>query len=208
MKLLRRQFLQLALSAAATPALAPARHGANRLSGAAGVHYRRLCRRRRQRHSGAADRTTAVGRGSASLSSSKIGRAPAATWPPTRSCMPRRMATRCCSRAWRMPSTCRFIPTSISISPATWRRSRLRPQSDGHGGGPVVSGEDGSRIHRLRQGASGHDRHGLGRHRRFDPCRRRAVSDVDRHQIYPRALSRLGAGAGRSSRRPASGHVR
>ena len=31
----------------------------------------------------------------------------------------------------------------------------------------------------------------------FDPCRRRAVSDADRNEIYARTLSRLAAGAGR-----------
>ena len=37
-----------------------------------------------------------------------------------------------------------------------------------HGGQPVVPGQDGSRIHRLRQGQSGQGQHGVGRHRHAD----------------------------------------
>ena len=35
----------------------------------------------------------------------------------------------------------------------------------GHGGQSIGSGQDRSRVHRLRQGQSGQDQHGVGRHR-------------------------------------------
>jgi Asp/Glu/hydantoin racemase len=44
----------------------------------------------------------------------------------------------------------------------------------------IFSGQDGSRVHRLRQGQSRQDQHGLGRHRKHDPCVRRDVQDDDR----------------------------
>ena len=54
----------------------------------------------------------------------------------------------------------------------------------------IGSGQDGSRVHRLRQGQSGQDQHGVGRHRHRAPCGRRAVQDDDRRRPDPRALSR------------------
>ena len=77
-----------------------------------------------------------------------------------------------------------------------------------HGGQSVGSGQDGSRVHRLCQGQSGQDQHGVGRQRHLDPCRRRAVQDDDRRRHGARAVSRRGAGAYRSARRAGAGHVR
>ena len=66
----------------------------------------------------------------------------------------------------RTRSTRRSTTSSISISSATSRRSRASTASpDRHGGESIVSGQDGSRVHRLRQGQSGQDQPGVGRRR-------------------------------------------
>ena len=67
--------------------------------------------------------------------------------------------------ALRTRSTRRSTTSSISISSATSRRSRARPRADGHGGESIGSGQDGPRVHRLCQGQSGQDQHGIGRQR-------------------------------------------
>ena len=59
-----------------------------------------------------------------------------------------------------------------------------------HGGQSVGSGQDGSRVHRLRQGQSGQAQHGVGRQRHRAPCVRRVVQDDDWRRHGPRALSR------------------
>ena len=64
----------------------------------------------------------------------------------------------------------------------------------GHGREPVVSGQDRSRIHRLRQGQSGQDQIGVGRHRHAAICRRRAVQDDDRRR--PWSTCPIGAAGG------------
>ena len=69
------------------------------------------------------------------------------------------------------------------------------------GGPSVVPGEHRRRVHRLRQGQSRQDQHGVGRQRQRGPPRRRIVPVDDRNQDGPRALSRAGAG----DRRPAVG---
>ena len=60
----------------------------------------------------------------------------------------------------RTRSTRRFMTSSISISSATSRRSRHRPRALRDGGQSIGSGQDGSRVHRLRQGQSGQGQHG------------------------------------------------
>ena len=82
------------------------------------------------------------------------------------------------------------------------------PRAACHGGESIGSGQDGSRVHRLCQGQSGQDQHGVGRQRNRGPCRRRAVQDDDRRRHGPRALSRRGARADRSAWRAGAGHVR
>ena len=93
MKLPRRQFLHLAAGAAALPAV-------SRIARAQAYPSRpvrlivAICRRRRARHSRAPDRVNGCRSGSASHSSSRTGRAPAAISAPKRSCARRRTATR------------------------------------------------------------------------------------------------------------------
>ena len=43
------------------------------------------------------------------------------------------------------------------------------PRAQCHGGQSIGSGQDGSRVHRLRQGQSRQDQHGVGRHRELAP---------------------------------------
>ena len=82
------------------------------------------------------------------------------------------------------------------------------PRAQRHGGQSIGSGQDGSRVHRLCQGQSGQDQHGVGRQRDRAPCGRRAVQDDGRRRHGSRALSRRGARADRSARRTGAGHVR
>ena len=56
----------------------------------------------------------------------------------------------------------------------------------------IGSGQDGSRVHRLRQGQSGQDQYGVGRQRDHAPCGRRAVQDDGRRRHGSCALSRRG----------------
>ena len=44
-----------------------------------------------------------------------------------------------------------------------------QPRAQRHGGQSIGSGQDRSRVHRLRQGQSGQAQHGVGRHRHRDP---------------------------------------
>ena len=77
-----------------------------------------------------------------------------------------------------------------------------------HGGKSIGSGQDDSRVHRLRQGQSGQGQYGIGGQRDRVPRGRRAVQDDGWRRHGPRALSRRGARADRSARRPSAGHVR
>ena len=43
--------------------------------------------------------------------------------------------------------------------------ARHHPRAQCHGGQSIVPGQDGSRVHRLCQGQSGQDQHGVGRQR-------------------------------------------
>src|SRR5262249_42093192 len=86
-------------------------------------------------------------------------------------------------------------------------RGRL-PRSLRHGGAPVGSRQVGSRVHRLRQGHSPQNQHGVVGHRRRAPSGRRAVQDGGRYRHGPRALSRWRAGGHRSHRRAGAGLLR
>ena len=61
-----------------------------------------------------------------------------------------------------------------------------------HGGESLGSSQDGSRVHRLRQGQSRQDQHGVGRHRVRTSYGRRTVQDDDRRRHGSCALSRRG----------------
>ena len=72
-----------------------------------------------------------------------------------------------------------------------------RPRALRHGGYAIVPGQDRSRVHRLCQGQSWQDQHGVGRHRNLDPFCRRAVQDAGRRRHGSRPLSHRRAGAHR-----------
>src|SRR5215831_6020438 len=59
-----------------------------------------------------------------------------------------------------------------------------------HGGASIGSGQDGSRVYRLRQSQPGQDQHGVGGHRDAVPLGRRIVQGNDRCCHDARALSR------------------
>ena len=69
----------------------------------------------------------------------------------------------------RTQSTRRSSRTLASISSATLHRSLASCACLRDGGQSVVSGQDDSRVHRLRQSQSGQDQPGVGRHRHPQP---------------------------------------
>src|SRR6266516_4338681 len=72
----------------------------------------------------------------------------------------------------------------------------------GRDGGPSVGpGQDGCRVHRLRQGQSGQDQLGDLGQRNLCPSLGRAVQADDRRRADPYSLQGLGAGAYRHDRR-------
>ena len=62
------------------------------------------------------------------------------------------------------------------------------PRALRHGGESIGSGQDHSRVHRLRQGQSGQDQHGVGWQRNRVPCGWRAVQDDDRRSTWSMCL--------------------
>ena len=148
------------------------------LSGAAGALHRRLCRRWHGRHHRAPDRSMAVGAARPAIRH----REPAGRRHQYRHRGGRESARRrlhaAPGRLQPTRSTRRSTTNSISISSATSRRSRASAAcATCHGGQSIGSGQDGSRVHRLRQSQSGQDQHGVGRHR-------------DRRAMWPASCSR------------------
>ncbi len=82
------------------------------------------------------------------------------------------------------------------------------PGAPGHAGQSGVSRQDRSRVHRLCQGQSRQDQHGIGRHGIDAACGRRAVQDDGRRRPAACAVSRRGGGDDRSHQRAGPGHVR
>ena len=207
MKLPRRKFLHLAAGAAALPAVSriawaqayPARPVRIIVAFAAGGV---------DRHLRAADRPMAVGAAWPAIRHREpAGRGQQYRHRGGRACASRRLyAPRWSLR--RTQSTRRSTTSSISISSATSRRSRASSARLCHGGQSISSGQDRSRVHRLCQGQSGQDQHGVGRHRNRAPRGRRAVQDDDRRQHGPCAVSRRGTRADRSARRTSAGLFR
>ena len=72
----------------------------------------------------------------------------------------------------------------------------------------VVPREDGPGVHRLCQGQTRQDQHGLGRQRTSQHVAGELFKMMARHQHGACALSRLGAGAHRSLRWTGARHVR
>ena len=208
MKLPRRQFLHLAAGAAALPAVSrfawaqtypsrPVRIVVGFPAGGATRHHR------------APDGSMAVGAARPAIRHREpTGRRQQYRHRGGRACASR-TATRSSWSSQRTQSTRRSTTSSVSISSATLRRSpALAAFRYVMVVTSLVPGQDGPRVHRLCQGQSGQDQHGVARHWDRSPCRRRAVQDDDRRRHGARALSRRGTGADRSARRPGAGRVR
>ena len=179
------------------------------LSDAAGAHHRRLSAGRRARHRRAPDGSMAVGAARPAIHHREPARRRQQYRAPKRSCARRRTAIRSSWSVRRTRSTRRSTTSSISISSATSRRSPASCRVPlRHGGPSIGSGQDGSRVHRLCQGQSGQDQHGIRRHRDHRSCGRRAVQDDDRRRHGSRAVSRRRTRADRSARRTGASHVR
>ena len=89
------------------------------------------------------------------------------------------------------------------------RRDRPdRHRAEHAGGASVVPGQDGSGVHRLRQGQPRQGQLRLGRHRHRQPRLRRIFRQRDRHQARARSLQGHRPGAERSDRRPHPGGLR
>ena len=177
MKFYRRTFLHLAAGAAALPAV-------SRIARAQAYPARPVriivgfARRRRDRHRRAPDGAMAVGAARPAVRH----REPAGRRHQYRH---RGGRARAAGRLHAAPgqlrrtrSTRRSTTSSISISSATSRRSRASVRVPNvMVVNPSVPGQDGSRVHRLRQGQSGQDQHGVGRQR-------------DRRHMWPASCSR------------------
>ena len=209
MKLPRRQFLHLAAGAAALPAV-------SRIARAQAYPTRpvridrRLCRRRRDRHHRAPDRSMAVGAARPAIRHREPAGRRQQYRAPRRSCMRPRTAIRSSLVADRRTrSTRRSTTSSISISSATSRRSRASAAC------PIVMVVNPSvpaktvpefiAYAKANPGKINMASAGTGSR---VPCGRRAVQDDDRRRHGPRAVSRRRARAHRSARRTGAGLFR
>ena len=161
MKLPRRQFLHLAAGAAALPVVSRVRVGAS-LSDAAGAHRRRLCCRRRARHRRAPDGSMAVGAARPAIRD----REPAGCRRQYRhrggrASAPGRLHAPACRRSGRNQRDA-LRQAQFQFHPRHRAGRGHHPRAPRHGGESIGSGQDGSRVHRLRQGQSRQDQHGVG----------------------------------------------
>ena len=164
MKLPRRQFLHLAAGAAALPAVSRDRAGAN-LSVAAGALIVGFAAGRRDRHYCAPDRAMAVGAARPAIRHREpAGRGHQYRHRGGREASPPDGYTLLLVSR-RMRSTRRSTTNSISISFATSRRSRALSARPTSWRSIRRFRRDGSRVHRLCQGQSRQDQHGVGRQR-------------------------------------------
>ena len=177
MKLPRRQFLHLAAGAAALPAV-------SRIAWAQAYPTRpvriivAVRRRRRDRHRRAPDGSMAVGAARPAIRHREpAGRRQQYRHRGGRACA-RRTATR---SSWSVSANAinatlydklnfNFIRDIAPVAGIIRVPAR-------HGGQSIGSGQDRSRVHRLCQGQSGQDQHGVGRHR-------------DRVRMWPASCSR------------------
>ena len=185
-----------------------ATRGRARLSDAAGAPDRRLYARRRDRHPGAPDRPMAVGAARPAIRHREpAGRRQQYRHRGGRACARRRLHA-APGRSGQRHQRHALRPAQFQLHPRHRAGRRPHPRGQRHGGEPIGSGQDASRVHRLRQGQPGQDQHGVGRHRQPAARRRRAVQDDGRHRHGARALSRRRAGADRSARRAGAALLR
>ena len=207
MKLPRRQFLHLAAGAVALPAVSAYRAGAS-LSGAAGAPDRSGSCRQLAGHHRARDGSMAVGAAGPAIRR----RQPAGRQRQYRHRSGRARARGRLLAAVRDVGECHqrvaLRQSPFQFHPRHRAGGEHCQDSPRHGGQSVGSGEDGSRVHRLCQGQSGQDQHGVERQCDPAPCRRRAVQDDGRRRSGPRSLPRRAGGDARSAQRAGASHVR
>ena len=97
---------------------------------------------------------------------------------------------------------------AVQLRPRHRAGRRHHPRAECHGGQSERAGQDGRRVHRLRQGQSGQGQHGLVRQRHVGASLGRTVHGDDRREADPRAVSRLRTRAHRHDRRAGAGAVR
>ena len=204
MKLPRRQFLHLAAGAAALPAV-------SRIARAQAYPSRPVriivgfAARRPDRHPRAPDRAMAVGAAWPAIHRREPAGRRRQYRAPRRSCVRPPTAIRSCWSFRQRDQRDALRQAQFQFPPRHRAGRGHHPRALGHGGQSVVSGQDGSRVHRLCQGQSGQDQHGVGAATGPQSSVRRAVQDDDRRRHGARALSRHGACADRSDRRSSAG---
>src|SRR6516165_2581589 len=121
--------------------------------------------------------------GSPSHSSSRTERAPAAISAPKASCGQRPTAIRSCSWAVERDERDALQEAQFQFHPrnSAGREHRRRPLR--HGGQFIRSSQDGPGVHRLRQGQSQQDQHGIVRQRVHVPYRGGYVPDLLSGQV-------------------------
>jgi len=138
-------------------------------------------------------------------SSSRTGRALAATSPPRRSCTHPPTVTRCSWLARQTPSMRHSTTGSVSISCATSRPSRASCAVLLSWSYTVGSDQDAPRVHRVCQGESGQAVIRFRRRGRDHAHHGRTVQNDDRRRDGARALSRRVTRVERPARRTGAG---
>ena len=162
MKIVRREFLQLAGGHCGLAIGEPGGMGATILSGAPGAHDHRLRRRRRDRHHRALDRAVAHRAARPDIHRRE---------PPRRRHQSRRrgghqrargrLHAAACSPANAINATL-YEKLNFNFIRDVAPVAGLDQRAAGHAGQPVASGEDRRGVHRLRQGQSRQAQHGSG----------------------------------------------
>ena len=126
---------------------------------------RRLCRRRRARHHRAPDRSMAVGAARPAVRHREpAGRRRQYRHRGGRACAAGRLHA-APGQSGERDQRDALRQAQLQFHPRHRAGRGHRPRAPRHGGQSIGSGQDGSRVHRLCQGQSGQDQHGVGRHR-------------------------------------------
>ncbi len=178
------------------------------LSVAAGAPAGRLWRRRRARHFGAPDGAMAVRSARPAVRRREQGRrqqrhrhrggGPGAC----------RRADAAAGVACQRRQCDALRQAELQFPPRHRAGRRHQPRSQRHGRGAVVSGQNGPGIHRLCQGQSGQDQHGVARRRHVAAYGRRIVQVHDRRRHGACRLSWLATGIDRPAGRTGAGLFR
>ena len=144
--------------------------------------------------------------GSASLSSSRTGPAPAPISRRRPSSTRRRTATRCCSQSPTNTINASLYQLAAVQLPARHHAGRGPHRAAAGARGQLRrAGQDARGVDHLRQGQSRQDQHRVVRHRHDQPSRDRAVQGDGRRRHGARALPRRRAHDHRPDRRRSPG---